>query len=309
MAGISENSIPIKVRNICVTVYQDKYEGPELLEYVCSTFKVRAAIFSKEKCPTTQRIHFQGYIEFYGQIRNNTIHKKLFNCHMEVRRGTAQQAWSYCEKPATHVEGPWTFGQPTEDGQRTDLTAAYAYVKANGMSAFIENEQFTSTFIRYGKGIQNLYYLRTRHKRREPPHITLYCGPAGAGKSRVPWDDEPRLVSIPGNLKWWSNYVDEEAVLFDDFDGAASQVPLKHLLTAMDRYPISLENKFGHVNGQYTRLYITTNLHPKRWYDWTRREDQYDALIRRIHDVYAYDKDNKCMKLCTEQEKEAFFNE
>lgn len=34
------------------------------------------------------------------------------------------------------------------------------------------------------------------------------------------------------------------------------------------------------------KIYITTNIHPRQWYDWSTREQQYPALIRRFTMVF-----------------------
>ena len=51
--------------------------------------------------------HVQGYIEFNCQLRLNAA-KRLISqrAHLEVRRGSQQQAIAYCEKQETRLEGP-----------------------------------------------------------------------------------------------------------------------------------------------------------------------------------------------------------
>jgi len=51
--------------------------------------------------------------------------KAALNCeqaHLETRRGTHKQAKEYCAKTdETHLEGPFTFGEEPQQGQRNDL--------------------------------------------------------------------------------------------------------------------------------------------------------------------------------------------
>jgi len=74
-------------------------------------------------------------------------------------------------------------------------------------------------------------------------------------------------------------------VLIDDFSGAASHIRLQNLLRITDRYPMSVPVKGGFVNWAAQRIYITTNIHPRAWYDWSTREEQYTALVRRFTTV------------------------
>jgi hypothetical protein len=48
-------------------------------------------------------------------------------------------------------------------------------------------------------------------------------------------------------------------------------------------------------------IFITTNIHPVLWYNWTKREQQYFAVTRRIHRVFS-DIDDKLVEV----EKEDF---
>jgi len=57
-------------------------------------------------------MHYQGYIVF-GESKTISAARKtpgLESCHMDVRRGTAAQAYAYVTKEDTRIDGPWTFG-------------------------------------------------------------------------------------------------------------------------------------------------------------------------------------------------------
>lgn len=78
--------------------------------------------------------HLQGYIELKRKMRPNTLvthHPFLRGAHFEKRMGTQKQAVDYCNKEATRVAGPWTFGDPFEDerGTRNDLELAKEAMK------------------------------------------------------------------------------------------------------------------------------------------------------------------------------------
>lgn len=58
---------------------------------------IRYAIAQIERCPSTQRLHIQGYLEFKDSKRRSTI-KKMWNSHLDYRKGSRDDARDYCRK-------------------------------------------------------------------------------------------------------------------------------------------------------------------------------------------------------------------
>lgn len=52
--------------------------------------------------------HYQGMLIFKNAVRFNTLKKKLPTAHLEKMRGTTAEAYKYCTKVETRIEGPWT---------------------------------------------------------------------------------------------------------------------------------------------------------------------------------------------------------
>ncbi len=90
---------------------------------------------------------------------------------------------------------------------------------------------------------------------------------------------------------WFDGYDNEPNVLFDDFAGRMSKMPLTLLLQILDRYARQVEVKGSFVWWMPTNIAITSNFHPREWYDWTNREESYNALCRRIHQVTEFCED------------------
>jgi hypothetical protein len=93
-------------------------------------------VYQLEKCPTTGREHWQGYVEFRNPRTMESVKRalRLNGVHLEIRRGTATEAAEYCKKEesrAQHAEaGPHEFGeQPQGQGHRSDLDAVVNLVK------------------------------------------------------------------------------------------------------------------------------------------------------------------------------------
>lgn len=274
------SKIPNVLRNFCFTLNNPTVSPQQFLIDIQGSLPISYIIFQEEQGTTR---HFQGYVELGKRVVFNTVKGAIPTAHIEARRGTAQEAADYCRKDDTRVSGPWEAGTMSKQGKRSDLQDAVEALQRGGIAAVVEEQP--AAYIKFGNGLQRYHVQLTKYQRREPPVVTLLFGRPDSGKSFRPWNTEPNLVSIAGGLQWFCNYSGEEAVLFDEFDGAKSSTPLKHLLQYLDRYPIMLPVKGGHVACEFKRIYITSNYHPRDWYDWVEREQQYDALKRRVSTV------------------------
>lgn len=102
-------------RNWCFTIFGD-WDHEALRDDTV----VRAAV-QKEKAPDTGREHYQGFVSLSSAVRMAAV-KKLLKCesaHVEKAKGSPQQAWDYCVKEDSRVDGPWIFGErPGGQGNR-----------------------------------------------------------------------------------------------------------------------------------------------------------------------------------------------
>jgi len=234
--------------------------------------------------------HYQGYVELKKQYRLGAMKRSLPSAHFEVRRGTREEARDYCMKDDSRLDGPYEFGQfKSKQGSRSDLKGLVDMAK-RGASRREIAEEMPGTFIRYNRGIQSLLSLYS-HKRKFPPLVTLLYGPTGCGKTRLVYDHKPLdslWVNGLGKGGWFDGYDGQPCVLLDDFAGALSHTGLCDLLRLLDRYPVRVQFKGGHVDWAPLQVVVTTNIHPRLWYDWTKRQSQYPALARRFAEVRAW---------------------
>lgn len=101
--------------------------GEGLLDY---------AVFQLERGEETGTPHFQGYLEL--PVRRRVGPLKVImgaqSMHLELRRGTRDQARAYAMKAATRVEGPWEVGKWNaklgEQGKRRDWELVKERLKA-----------------------------------------------------------------------------------------------------------------------------------------------------------------------------------
>lgn len=107
-------------RNWCFTSFKNDIDGDdERIQYIC---------WGRETCPDTGTIHLQGYVELrqgYSLERTKLILRDPA-LHLEVRRGTQQQAIEYCRKDVGSSPDPsggdwYESGVRRAQGKRTDL--------------------------------------------------------------------------------------------------------------------------------------------------------------------------------------------
>lgn len=258
--------------------------------------------------------HYQGYIEFRSPVKWAGLKTLASGIHIEKRKGTSAEASDYCREvgefkrvdtialfldsfpdsfpipPETAEDfGPFEGGDlGSRPGQRNDLKGIVDCCREHGSLKRVA-EEHPQAILRYSRGVAILC-RQFRLRRTLPPRVILFYGVTGVGKTRYIHDHEDAdelHIKEPGH-KWFDGYEQQGAVVMDDFAGAASKMPAVQLLRLLDRYPVTVEVKGEVVPLLATRLYITSNYHPNSWYDWSKREETYRALARRIHQVVCY---------------------
>lgn len=148
---------------------------------------------------------------------------------------------------------------------------------------------FPSSYMRYNKGVKAIksFYLPPRD---DDISVSLLIGPPGSGKTySVMQASEDLWKAPPGASATWFDGMDQnDDVLFDDFAGKMSRTPLVDLLQILDPYPLRVQVKGAFTAFTAKRIFITTNYHPSKWYDWVEREPQWFALVRRFTHVFVF---------------------
>lgn len=221
------------------------------------------AIWQLEAAPTTGQLHLQGYAEFDSPVSLSTLRNLdgVENAHWEARRGSADQAREYCSKQETRVDGPWTFGLPSEQGKRSDLLRVATRIRQGEKLERIAEDE-PATVIRYQRGLS---WFASFHapQRVWAMELVVVVGPSGVGKSRYAMESYPEAYWKPPGA-WWPGYTGQETVVLDEFYG--SSMAFSELLRLCDRYPMTVETKGGHVAFTSKRLVFTSNQHPCNWY-------------------------------------------
>lgn len=122
-----------RFRNVMITLWNEPKPDIE---------QVRYYVYQVEKCPRTQKKHYQMYCEFYDKKSVKQI-KQIFNdttMHIEPRYGSQEDAIKYCSKEESRLEGPFFFGKKGNQGHRSDLDSMVDMIEsgATGKEILIE---------------------------------------------------------------------------------------------------------------------------------------------------------------------------
>lgn len=243
-------------RAACLTHYGDPWLSlPNKIQYLA---------FAKEKCPTTDRIHYQTWA-YADKPMRLTQWKKIFpGDHIEQMRGTFADNDKYCSKESEMT----TFGvRPMGNGKKRSLEllandVLEAAKKAKPLDLVVTDPDAAPTYVQYCNGIEKLYSMQvTRTLRERPPEMCeVYhvWGPPGSGKTRWVREKEPDVYNVPASdgYKWKNGYCGQEAVLYDNVRASAIRDPAQ-LLVEIDRYYIQVPTKGGFVGWKPKRVYIT----------------------------------------------------
>lgn len=229
--------------------------------------------------------HFQGYIELLAPQRISALNRltRKKGIHWDKRKGTRDQARSYCMKEETRLEGPWEYGEwnARSQGRRMDLERLASMAREKKPNIEILSE-LPREYVRYHRAVAAIKHIEADEKPafRKDLSVVVNYGPPGVGKTKAAYDFDPNLYALPvGKDLWWDNYRGEKTVLLDDFSG---QCRLVDLLRILDKYPVQLPIKGSFVWLHAVNIIITSNVHPNYWYDYSKRPELEGALKRRI---------------------------
>lgn len=249
--------------------------------------KVDYMVYQRERCPKTRKYHWQIYACFRSKVRAKQALESLelpYPGTFIARCNSPIKSMAYCKKQDTRVEGPFEKGDIEKvrfQGERTDYQEIKEILDEKGDLKEVA-ENYFSQYLRYSRGLKD-YCLLKSPQRNWKPIVHIVWGPSGVGKSTCVrksfpnafWISRPTHSSRP---VWFDGYVNQKALIFDDFYG---WLPYDYLLRLLDSSPMDLDTRGASVHCVATHYIFTTNKDPHTgWYDV---EDQ-TALHRRFKD-------------------------
>lgn len=228
--------------------------------------------------------HIQGYIYFENARTFTSMKKLLPRAHLEVVKGTPEQASNYCKKDGDY----WECGELPNQGKRTDIDEIREVVKTTGKMRDVVNCATSYQSVKMAEQILKYHEI----KRNWKTEIRWYYGASGTGKSKLANEEMPDAYVAMETGKWWEGYDAHEDVIIDDM--RKDFLKYHSLLRLLDRYAFRVEAKGNSRQFLAKRIIITTAYPPEVLYD--TREDIYQ-LLRRIdvvkefrdeHTIYQY---------------------
>jgi len=235
--------------------------------------------------------HLQGYFRFksrrsFKAIRDLVVAKGLRGIHLELRRGTIEQAIEYCTRESKRDTAAFAeiveFGvRPVGAGSRTDIRSVLELVKQNKSIRQIIDEH-PEAYFRYAKGIDRAKFVY-QNARDFKTEIRWYYGGTGTGKSRLAFEEAGATAYWKaGGTKWWDGYEGQEFVIIDDY--RCDLCPFHVLLRLFDRYPCSVEGKGCSMQFNSKVIIVTAPHKPENMWK-NRSTEDINQLLRRIETI------------------------
>ncbi len=292
-------------------------------------------VYQEERTPSTDRTHWQGYMEMRidddgltKRMRIKTIQNKIFNknkVHIDMRRGTQEVAIAYCKKcacgpncspectlhclkkewrdkglrePGTDVV-EWGETKECHQGKKVANLQEFMEVTKNESMTLAESmERFPFIHARYNQFAVKYHrqQLKKRQQRRKfrAVDVTVLWGDTGVGKTgrvNAEYGDRMFMLDPPTDPRerkvWFDDYDNEDVLMIDEFYGWVS---CSTLLRVLDGYVYRGPVKSSFTYGNWSKVFITSNVHPSIWYTGGEYGDnimpkQRDALMRRLHNI------------------------
>lgn len=266
-------------RNYVLTIWDDVFS-----EATVDLSKIRYLVFQREKCPSTGKLHYQGYVELFKPARHAGL-KKALGCSSvwakpKAKDSTREQARDYCMKEESRVEGPWEIGAwITGPGARTDLENVVDMIKAGRPTKEIFSE-YPETYLRFHGGIDKALAFQQKPRLREELEVKVWWGVPGAGKTHRAreWLGED-IYEWPAKCEEPRGYAGQSCVLIDEFTG---WLPASLFKTVTDKWPCVVKVPYGQVAWNPVKIAITSNYDPVTWYN---NKVDTQAVVRRMKEI------------------------
>jgi len=238
-------------------------------------------IYQIEMCPTTDRLHLQGFMTFENKVSFKQLHEWFPGMWVKKSKASALKNIQYCSKLDTRVDGPYEYGDRPCQGYRSDLAMQLEMIK-NG----VEPLDVVAEVPMASRNIKHMMVYSAALCKRPAdfvPDVFIRWGPSGTGKTRWAYDNYRSVFSVPykrDNI-WWDGYANQACILIDDWPLETDEGLYNLLLAWTDRYNVWVPFKGGMTRLGVGAIVITSNTEPSQW--WAGKGMR--ALERRVKSV------------------------
>lgn len=239
-------------------------------------------VYQQEQCPTTGRVHWQGYVLFNSPRSERSVRLLYRGDHIEVAKGSPEQNFAYCTKDETALGSRREFGvRPTKPGSRTDLALYVKRIREGATDRDLVDECPTLV-ARYPRFVAHVRNVFADRKRIREVVCFLFTGPTDLGKSTCAENLFPSRFRHTNEFHQWDSYAGEPVIIWDDYDPRLLSV--HQLLQLCDPFELLLNVKYGSTLAQFNVIVFTSNQALEDWYP-SATPSHLAALRRRIHVV------------------------
>lgn len=222
--------------------------------------------------------HLQGYFQLHDKKRRETIKNEIGCQRLSLRKAyaSAEANYKYCSKQGDIYVFPFPESIPTHKGVSASnnqyLSKMYKMidegktmyeVSRSNLSAFSRNHAALTKY----KALAD--YERSISQDYRQYEVIVHWGDAGTGKTRDVYlqHDKKDIYKLDksGDTVWWDGYTGQPVLLIDDFYG---WIAYNQLLNILDGYGYKMQVKGSHTYAMWNKVYITSNKHPKEWYNY-----------------------------------------
>lgn len=267
----------------------------DYLSYLDSSSAVYI-IIGLETCPTTDRLHHQGFV-YYSGARNAkridkywtspSIAKELGKCFVVACNGNLDQNTDYCSKDENVTE----YGTKPKQGERTDLEGYRDEILSGSLTVDEICMSNPMAYHQYGRTLNKLEDLALRKKfRKKTTEGIWYYGPTGFGKSYIPfhnWDPDT-MYKYPKDNGWWDGYRGQAIVVINEF--RFGTMTYDKILELTEEWPETV-NRRNREPAPFLaqKLIVTSPYHPKDVFHDCDDVDSLEQLERRFKIILVQD--------------------
>lgn len=226
--------------------------------------------FGEETCPSTQRVHWQGWC-VTGRKEIRPMRRMMSGRHVEPMRGSLKENDAYCSKEGELVHIGM---RPTNNGSGNQQ-AARRLIDAGASIDVIVMEGFNLNVVRW---CERYIQARNRVNSFKERRVVWLYGPSGVGKTRAAFESDPHAWLSNETLQWFDGYEGQETVILDELRPDSCR--FAWLLRLLDGYPIRVPVKGGFVHWNPNKIYITSCFSPEQCFE--ESDEALGQLTRRI---------------------------
>lgn len=238
--------------------------------------KVKYLIAGEEIGDEKKTPHLQGFIYYKNKKKAIDVKKDIGKrAHIEVAKGTPQQAANYCKKDGKF----WEIGLVPIKGKRTDIDNIREGLKKGKTLKEISNECKSLQSLRFA----NEWLKYNDNGTRENIDVTWIFGKSNSGKTFMVneyVDHEDTYIKSSSTGRWWDGYYGQKTVVLDEFRD--EHISASQLFSMLQPFPFRIETKGGTCFLKATTFYVTTIQSPWECYSSSLGEDIIQ-LLRRIN--------------------------